>query len=136
LFNQKYNYNLKPNINKYDYRTDWYGNQTFRMLPVVKECPFNEVIYDPTTKVLAIISKEFKEKPNMFPKLNDRGEVVIKKTGTSSTGVEPEYIQERKMMETYYEYYLDKIEDIKDFINAFAINPDHDSLKIIDEVIK
>lgn len=119
------------------YSTDWYGNQTFRMLPVVKECPFNEVIYDPTTKVLAIISKEFKEKPNMFPKLNDRGEVVIKKVaGSSSTGVEPEYIQERKMMETYYEYYLDKVDDIKDFINAFAINNEHDSLKIIDEVTK
>lgn len=117
------------------YSTDWYGNQTFRMLPVVKECPFNEVIYDPTTKVLAIISKEFKEKPNMFPKLNDRGEVVIKK-GTTSADAEPEYIQERKMMQTYYEYYLDKIDDIKDFINAFAINADHDSLKIIDEVTK
>ena len=117
------------------YSTDWYGTQTFRMLPVDKECPYNEVIYDPTTKVLAIISKEFKEKPNMFPKLNENGKPIIFKKN-QPTENEPEYVQERKMMQTYYEYYLDKEDDIKDFVNTFAINPEHASLKIIDEAVK
>jgi len=40
------------------YNTDWHGSKTFRMVPIDLNCPFNEVIYDPETKVLAVVSKE------------------------------------------------------------------------------
>ena len=117
------------------YSTDFYGNTTFRMLPLTKECPYNEVIYDPETKVLAVISKDFKEKPNMFPKLNEKGKPILLK-GASLPDSTPEYVQERMLMQTYYEYYLDKVDDIRNFIELFAINNQHDSLKIIDEELK
>ena len=88
------------------YSTDWYGKKTFRMLPTDAKCPFNEVIYDPGTKVLAIISKEHKEKPQMFPKLDEKGELVQKKGATGADG-KALHVETREMMDTYYEYYID-----------------------------
>jgi hypothetical protein len=111
------------------YSSDWYGKKTFRMLPVTDDCPYNEVIFDPNTKVLAVISKEFKEKPHMFPKLNVTGKPLYK------TGTTKEHVEERLIMDTYYEYYLDNIDDIKLFINRFAINNEHEAVKILDDVL-
>ena len=87
----------------------WNEKQTFRLIPISIECPYNEVIYDPNGKLLAIISKDKKEKPQMFPKFTDKGN-IIPKAG------DPPYVQERRMMETYYEYYLEDMQDIKDFV--------------------
>ena len=112
------------------YSTDWYGSETFRMLPITEECPFNEVIFDPSTKVLAVISKDQKEKPQMMPKLNDKGQIIPLKVTTENG--QAKYVEERKMMDTYYEYYLDKTDDIKAFINHFAVNPEHTSTRVID----
>jgi hypothetical protein len=111
------------------YSTDWYGRRTFRMLPATEECPYNEVIFDPSTKVLAVISKEFKEKPHMFPKLNVTGKPL------HTTAAGHDYVEERIVMDTYYEYYLDNIDDIRVFVNHFAINSDHSAIKILDEVL-
>lgn len=105
------------------YSTDWNGTRTFRMLPTTLDCPFNEAIYDPTNKVLAIIARDKKEKPQMLPKLNDKGQLVPMKGGEH-----PQYVEERRMMETYYEYYLDELNDIMAFITRFAVNPTHASI--------
>ena len=111
------------------YSTDWYGRRTFRMLPAREECPYNEVIFDPSTKVLAVISKEFKEKPHLFPKLNTIGKPMY------ATGGDSGVLEERLVMDTYYEYYLDNMDDIRVFVNHFAINSDHSAIKILDEVL-
>lgn len=108
------------------YSTNWHGLQTFRMLPINKKCPFNEVIYDPLTKVLAIVSKEFKEKPHMFDKLHSSGKPLFDATSERT-------LEERLFMDTYYEYYLDDIDDIKSFVSRFAINSAHEAVKVIDE---
>jgi hypothetical protein len=107
------------------YSSDWYGKRTFRMMPVTEDCPFNEAIYDTHNKVLAIISKDQKEKPQMLPKLSDKG-LAIPLKGSDPNN--PQYVEERRMMDAYYEYYLDKEADIKDFLTLFAINPDHVSI--------
>ena len=101
------------------YESDWYGQKTFKMLPIDCNCPYNEAIYDPSTKVLAIISKEHKEKPQMLPKLNGKGQLVTK---SSNTAEPAKNIEERIMMDSYYEYYLDNIDDINEFIKFFANN--------------
>lgn len=111
------------------YSTDWYGTKTFRMLPISEDCPFNEVIFDPTTKVLAVISKDQKEKPQLLPKLSDKGQIIPLKVTTENG--QPKYVEERRMMDTYYEYYLDQVDDISVFVNHFAMNPDHTATKII-----
>lgn len=110
------------------YSADWYGTKTFRMLPVTEECPYNEVIFDPSTGVLAVISKEFKEKPHMFPKLNTIGK-PLHASGSDDA-------EERLVMDTYYEYYLDNIDDIRVFINHFAINGEHSAAAILDDILE
>jgi hypothetical protein len=113
------------------YSTDWYGRKSLRMLPVTESCPFNEVLFDPNTSVLAIISKDRKDKPQMLPKLTDKGQVIpLKATADAS---QPKYVEERRIMETYYEYYLDNKTDILNFIKMFAVNPEHPSVSIIHE---
>jgi len=114
------------------YNTDWHGNNTFRMLPIDLKCPFNEVIYDPTTKVLAIVSKEHKDKPHMLPKLDDKGSILLKKGASTSEG-KAAMVEQRVIMDTYYEYYIDNIDDIKEFVNYFANNNKHQALKILDK---
>jgi hypothetical protein len=116
------------------YSTDWYGSKSFRMMPITEDCPFNEVIFDPTTKVLAVISKDQKEKPQMMPKLNEKGQLIPLKV-TVENG-QPKYVEERRMMDTYYEYYLDQVDDIKAFINQFAINPEHSATAIINAPVE
>ena len=90
---------------------------TFKMLPITQECPFNEILFDPQSKILAIVGKEKKQSFRMLQKLNDSGKPVIK----MDRGVQVE-VQERKIMENFYEYYLEEREDIEFFINKFAIN--------------
>ena len=62
------------------YAAKWNDKQTFRLMPLDSTCPFNEAIYDPEQKVLAVISKDIKEKPMMMPRLNDRGDTIATKT--------------------------------------------------------
>ena len=114
------------------YNTDWHGSKTFRMVPIDLNCPFNEVIYDPETKVLAVVSKEYKEKPQMFPKLNDKGAVILKQ-GATVLDNPNSFVEDRVFMDTYYEYYIDTLEDIKDFVDYFAMNSRHKSLRILEE---
>lgn len=122
---------IQENVkNMFVYSTDWYGQKSFRMLPISESCPFNEVIFDPSTKVLAVISKDKKEKPQMLPKLNDKGQVIMLKTSATDAN-QQRYVEERRIMDTYYEYYLDNKEDIKSFIEVFAVNNNHPALEIL-----
>lgn len=114
------------------YNTDWHGKKTFRMLPIDKNCPFNEVIYDPETKVLAVVSKEYKEKPQMFPKLNDKGFKILQK-GSTDLDSPSSYVEERVLMDIYYEYYIDDAEDIRNFVNYFANDSNHSALNVLDK---
>ena len=40
--------------------SSWGAKKTFKMIPVEKDCPYNECIYDLDSKVLAVIGKESK----------------------------------------------------------------------------
>jgi hypothetical protein len=116
-------------MNMMVYSALWQGQPSFRMLPIEKDCPFNEVLYNPIEKVLAIISKDQKEKPQLLPKLNDKGELIANKAGSSTP-----WQEERRMMPAYYEYYLETIEDIESFVKHFAFNPEHTSLRVISNI--
>jgi hypothetical protein len=94
--------------------------KTFKMLPTSKDCPFNEVLLDPENKVVAVVSKETKNTYRLIPKVDDKGRPVMVKDGSGN----PTLAQERKLMESFYEYYIDDINDIELFITTFAINSD------------
>jgi hypothetical protein len=100
----------------------WGQKKTFKLIPVTPESPYNEAIYDPDSKVLALIGKEKKQSMHMVAKLDDFGDVKPMKVGKRTNG--KDYAEERKTLETYYEYYLDLPEEIKAVIDVLAINAD------------
>lgn len=100
----------------------WGSKKTFKLIPVTLECPYNEAIFDADNKVLAVISKEKKESLHMLAKLNEFGDPQTMKIGKRSNG--KDYAEERKTLETFYEYYVENAQEVKDFINMFAINAD------------
>ena len=100
----------------------WGAKKTFKMIPVTVDSPYNEAIFDLDNKVLALIGKDKKQSMHMVPKLDDFGDLKPMKVGRRSNG--KDYQEERKTLETYYEYYLDTPDDIKAVINLLAINAD------------
>jgi hypothetical protein len=53
-----------------------------------------------------------------------------------ATGGDSGVLEERIVMDTYYEYYLDNIDDIRVFIKHFAINSDHSAAAILDDILE
>lgn len=100
--------------------SSWGAAKTFKMIPIDKECPYNECIFDVQSKVLAIVSKESKESLHMLPKLTDTGDVMRLKIGKKDNG--KDYAEERKALVTFYEYYIETESEIVDFIQKFAKN--------------
>jgi hypothetical protein len=111
--------------------SSWGVRKTFKMLPVTKDCPFNEVIFDPEDKVLAVISKEKKETFHMMTKLNEWGDPLHMKIGKRENG--KDYAEERKALETFYEYFISEEAEIKQFIEMFGINADTFDLAVFNE---
>ena len=102
--------------------SSWGNDKTFKLLHITPECPYNECIFDVSTKVLAVIGKEKKESFHMLPRLSDEGDVQFMKIGKRNNG--KDYKEERKMLQTFYEYYVEHPQEIIDFLNMFAINAD------------
>jgi hypothetical protein len=103
--------------------SSWGPTKTFKLIPVDKNCPFLECIFNPSEKILAVIGTLKKEVYHMVERLDDNGEPIkakVKRTNGS------EFRQMRQRMESYNEYYLFEKEDITEFIEAFAINLDYD----------
>jgi len=110
------------------YAAKWNEKQTFRLMPINSDCIFNEAIFDPEQKVLAVISKDIKEKPMMMPRLNDRGDTIATKRANG----EQWWQEQRVVIDAYYEYYIEDMSDILLFIKMFAIN---DTSKICVDII-
>jgi hypothetical protein len=102
--------------------SNWGNKKTFKLIPVSNDAVYNECIYDIDTKMLAIISKEKKDSMHMVAKLTDVGDVQYLKIGKRANG--KDFAEERKTLETYYEYYIEDVKEIEDFIKLFAINAD------------
>lgn len=99
--------------------TKWNQTKTFKLIPINLGCPYNEVIYDPEQKILAVISKEKKEAFQLVPKFTDKGDVLYIKTPRENGKT---YAEERRAIESWYEYYIDSVDDIKAFVQMFAVN--------------
>ena len=102
------------------YATKWNDKESFRMMPVTPDCPYNEAIFDPEQKVLAVISKDKKDKPMMMPRLNDRGDIIPAKRANGEQG----WQEQRVIIPAYYEYYLEDPNDIIVFASTFGHNSD------------
>lgn len=92
---------------------------TFRLMPVSTDCPYVEGIFDPSTKVLVLMSVHSKEQFHMTPKLDDNGDILRPKSVRASG---KNYKEERKILESFVEYYILEKQEIQDVINGLAVN--------------
>lgn len=102
--------------------SNWGPYKTFKMIPITADCPYVEAIFDPSSKILAIISKQAKPSYHFVPKLDDNGDEIQMKIGKRANGKKIK--EQRVMMDTYQEYYVNDMDEIKMLIKGFALNAD------------
>ena len=98
----------------------WQGKPSWRMIPITMDCPYQECIFDTETRVLAIISKVDKQSYTMVHKIDDNGDPAWTKNNTPRKNGKT-YKEERRLMDTYQEYYIEDPEEIKQFVRMFAV---------------
>lgn len=99
----------------------WGNNKTFRLFPLDSNCPYVECIYDPESKLLVVISKNHKQSYHMLPVLDEQGdEVPVKKPRRNNKPVK----EERRLVDTYQEYYMILNEEIYEFLSKVVVNAD------------
>jgi len=97
--------------------------KSFTLIPVSLDSPYTEAMFDPASGILAVISKVMKQSYHMVPKLDDDGQPMRLKTPNQQTG--KTYKEERRLVDTFSEFYLSDRADIETFIHMFAINADN-----------
>ena len=98
------------------------GAKSFNLIPVSKDAPYIEAMFDPSSGILACIGVNSKQSFHMVPRLNDEGQPMRLKVPNKTTGKTVK--EQRVSQQTYSEYYISDKADIEDFINIFAINAD------------
>lgn len=101
--------------------SEWAKKPSFRMIPINNSCPYVECIFDVESKVLAVIGNVKKNVFHMVPKLDANGEVEFKKPTAAKNPSKP-YKEERRLVETFQEYYISDSEEIREFMNMFSLN--------------
>ena len=94
--------------------------KSFTLIPVSMDSPYTEAMFDPASGILAVISKVMKQSYHMVPKLNDDGEPIRLKSPNQQTGKTVK--EERRLVDTFSEFYLTDKADIDTFIHMFAVN--------------
>jgi len=94
--------------------------KSFTLIPVSINSPYVEAMFDPSSGVLAVISKVMKQSYHMVAKLDDNGQPQKLKTPNPQTGKTVK--EERRLVDTFSEFYLQDKNDIELFINMFAVN--------------
>lgn len=94
--------------------------KSFTMIPVSNDSPYVEAMYDPVSGILAVISKVMKQSYHMVAKLDEEGQPMKLKNPNPQTGKTVK--EERRLVDTFSEFYLSDALDIEQFIHLFAIN--------------
>ena len=111
--------------------TVWRMKKTFKLIPIGRECPYVECIFDPESQMLAVILDKVKQSYHMVPKLDDNGDhVPTKKPRPGGESIK----EERRLVDTYGEVYIGDIKDIQQLVELFAINAEvFDYMQYIDQ---
>ena len=96
--------------------------KSFNLIPVNESCPYVEGMYDPSSGILAIITKVMKNSFHMLPKLDDNGQPQKLKFPNQETG--KVHKEQRVSVETFSEFYVMEKDEMENFINMFAVNAD------------
>lgn len=97
----------------------WNDTKSFRLVPISNDCPYVEGIFDVSLQVLVIISKNKKQSYHMLPKLDDNGD-SIKTRNKRASG--KDFKEERRLVDSFQEYYIIEPKDIIDFVDNCADN--------------
>jgi len=101
------------------FTTFWGKHKTFKLMPIDKDCPYMEVIYDPSVEMLVVLSKTMKENYEMLPRLTDDGEyIAAKKPRMNGRKIQ----EERRLMKVPQEFYMVERDEQEAFIKTFAVN--------------
>ena len=93
--------------------------KAFKMIPITNDCPYVECMYSAKDNVMAVITKTMKQSYHMVARLDDNGD-PIKAKNKRPNG--KEYKEERRLVDTFSEFYLLTPEEINGFIESFAVN--------------
>lgn len=105
------------------YTSFWNNAKTFKLMPIDKDCPYLEVIYDPTTTLLVVLTKVSKKQFQMLPKLDEDGNPQMAKKPKQNGSP---YREQRQLVETYHEYYIEEKSEQEELIEFLASNSDFD----------
>ena len=94
--------------------------KSFTLIPVSNDSPYVEAMYDPASGILSVISKVMKQSYHMVAKLDEDGQPMRLKNPNPQTGKTVK--EERRLVDTFSEFYLSDALDIEQFIHLFAIN--------------
>ena len=97
----------------------WANADTFKLIPIVEECPYTEVIFDRSTGLLVVISKISKENYQLMPRLDDNGNHM--KSNKPKENGKP-YKERRETIRVFQEYYIVEKKEQIAFIESFATN--------------
>lgn len=100
----------------------WGTSKTFKMIPASMDCPYAEVLFDPESKLLAVISRFGKEVLHMVPRIDENGDPVYMKVGKRNNGKEVK--EQRININSFFEYYIMDKKDVEDFVKMYAVNSD------------
>ena len=101
-------------------KSSFRNTKSFALIPVSNDSPYVEAMYDPSSNILAVISKVMKQSYHMVPKLDDDGQPMRLKNPNQQTGKTVK--EERRLVDTFSEFYLSDLDDIQAFIRMFAVN--------------
>jgi hypothetical protein len=109
---------MTPNYSMLLISNSWNEQKSFKLIPISKDAPYVECLYDPESKVMVIISTITKTSLHMLPKLDAEGfpSVILKGANAGKQK------QERSEINVFYEYYVEDIKDMTEIINNLAVN--------------
>ena len=96
------------------------GATSFGLIPLTEDCPYVECLFDPSSNILAVITKTVKGSYHMVPRLDDNGDPMRVKVGRRENGKTVK--EQRAMDDTFSEFYVADPNEIESFINMFAVN--------------
>ena len=114
--------------------SNWGPYKTFKLMPLTEDCPYVEAIFDPSSKILAIISKHSKQSYHFVPKIDDNGDPVKLRINKRENGKDIK--EQRVLLPTHAEYYIQYKSEIESIIHMYAINADtYDYKKYFEELV-
>jgi len=103
--------------------------QNFTGMPMDNTCPFTELIFDPTNKILGIIGTIKKDSFHWITRYDENG--LPKPNKNKSMLQAQPFQQQRILINSFHEYYIRDVKEIQTFLEMYAFNKDFNWKKFL-----